>query len=214
MSVLPHPHDPLRRRRAAAHRRFGRTAGNERLTGLTAVVLMMLLAAEAFTLTNVDGMLTMHMFVGLVLIPPLLLKLSSTGYRMFRYYTGHARYREKGPPAPLLRVIAPLLVIATLGLFGSGVAMLLDGHRSNLLLTIHQTSFYVWVALFAAHVLAYAPRVFATIAHDVRDAAGPARVPGSSLRASLVTAALGAGVALGLSALPAIAGFHRDFRSF
>ncbi len=45
------------------------------------------------------GLLVAHMFIGLVLIPPVLLKLGSTGYRFARYYTGAPAYRAKGPRA-------------------------------------------------------------------------------------------------------------------
>ena len=56
------------------------------------------------------GLRAEHMFIGLVLIPPVLLKLGSTGYRFVRYYAGAPAYREKGPPRPLLRLLAPVLV--------------------------------------------------------------------------------------------------------
>ena len=44
------------------------------------------------------GLVSAHMFIGMVLIPPVLLKLASTGYRFVRYYTGSQAYRAKGPP--------------------------------------------------------------------------------------------------------------------
>src|SRR6266700_2655738 len=40
----------------------------------------------------------LHMFVGLLLIPPVALKLASTGYRFVRYYTASPAYRRKAPP--------------------------------------------------------------------------------------------------------------------
>ena len=50
------------------------------------------------------------MFIGLMLIAPLALKLASTGYRLARYYGRRAAYREKGPPALPMRLLAPVLV--------------------------------------------------------------------------------------------------------
>ena len=44
---------------------------------------------------------------------------------MVRYYTGARAYREKGPPALPLRMLAPVLVAATIGIFASGVALAL-----------------------------------------------------------------------------------------
>ena len=83
------------------------TEGNERLTALTAMVLLVLLAVEGVTIVWLRPFLTVHLFVGLMLIPPVGLKLASTGYRFARYYTRNAGYRRKGPPPALLRWTAP-----------------------------------------------------------------------------------------------------------
>src|SRR6266536_6655620 len=61
--------------------RFGGTEGNEILTSAAAVVLTGLLAAEGVTIVRMGGLVSAHMFIGLVLIRPVLLKLESTGYR-------------------------------------------------------------------------------------------------------------------------------------
>ena len=163
----------------------------------------MLLVAEGVTVLDVGGMLSLHMFIGLVLIPPVLLKLASTSYRMVRYYTAARAYREKGPPALPLRMLAPVLVAATLGIFASGVALLALGHRSDLLLTLHKASFIVWGVVFAVHFLAYC-----------RGCCGPSAPTGAwrggrGCRAGRCgwpcsRAALGGGVALALTLLPAI----------
>ena len=46
-----------------------------------------------------------HMFIGMVLIPPVLLKLGSTGYCFARYYLDTRAYREKGRPLTPLRLL-------------------------------------------------------------------------------------------------------------
>src|SRR5215469_606208 len=53
-------------------------AGNERLTAMTGAVLLVLLAVEGFTLLGLHSMLTLHFFVGMLLIGPVLLKIGST----------------------------------------------------------------------------------------------------------------------------------------
>ena len=68
--------------------RLGGTEGNEILTGATAVVLTLLLIAEGVTIVLIGDLLSAHMFIGMALIPPVLLKLGSTGYRFARYYAG------------------------------------------------------------------------------------------------------------------------------
>ena len=82
----------VRRRHA-----LGGVAGNELLTISVGAILVVLLAAEFLTLLDLSDLLSVHMILGLVLIPPVLLKLGSTGYRMVRYYTRSPAYREEGP---------------------------------------------------------------------------------------------------------------------
>jgi hypothetical protein len=63
--------------RGRADSATGGAEGNERLTGLTGVVLLGLFAAEGFTILAVRQMLTPHFFIGMLLIGPVLLKLCS-----------------------------------------------------------------------------------------------------------------------------------------
>jgi hypothetical protein len=195
------------RRAVRLRDRFGGTEGNEILTSVTAVVLVGLLVAEGYTIVNMRGLVTAHMFIGLVLIPPVLLKLASAGYRFVRYYTGARAYREKGPPLLPLRLMAPVLVASTVAVFATGVLLLAAGHQSDTILQLHQLSFVVFGVVLAVHFLAYVPEV----ARSLRADWGPARraaVPGAGLRGMLVAAAVGGGAALALSLLPAINAWH------
>jgi len=192
--------------RLARRRRTGGTEGNEILTSAAAVVLIVLLVAEGITIVHMRGLLSAHMFIGLVLIPPVLLKLGSTGYRMVSYYSGSRAYRIKGPPAMPLRLMAPLLVGSMIAVLVSGVLLLAAGHKSGALLTIHKVSFIVFGVLLAVHFLAYIPRVV----RSARANWGAARrqaVPGAGARAILVAAAVGGGVALALALLPTIGAY-------
>jgi hypothetical protein len=183
------------------------TAGNEILTSATAAVLTLLLLAEGVTVIRMNGLVTVHMFIGMVLIPPVLLKLASTGYRFARYYYGTRAYREKGPPLLPLRLLAPVLVFATAGLFSTGVALLLLGHNSGLVLQLHKVSFVVWGIAFGIHFLAYVPRVARSLRADWAESRRQA-IPGSGLRAMLVAASMGGGVALALSLLGMMSRWH------
>jgi len=90
----------LSERSPAKHLTGGGTSGNERLTTAVGATLIVLLAVIGLTLLRLHGrLLSVHLFVGMLLVPPVLLKLASTGYRFIRYYTGNPRYREHGPPA-------------------------------------------------------------------------------------------------------------------
>ena len=130
--------------------------GNARMTGVLGAVLLVALAVEGVTVLSVQDMLTLHVFLGLFVIPAVCLKLATTAYRFSHYYRGTAAYRRKGPPHPVLRIAAPVVVIATIALLGSGVVTLAVGPRhSDTWLTIHQASFVVWFVVTTIHVLGH-----------------------------------------------------------
>jgi hypothetical protein len=182
---------------------FGGVAGNEILTSSVAAVLTVLLMIEGVTILQLGPLLVPHMVVGLMLIPVVGLKLGATGYRFLRYYSHAPAYREKGPPLLPLRLLAPVLVAATLGVFATGVALLVDGRKSDTLLLLHKASFVVWGAAFAIHFLAYVPRVLRSLRDDW-SAARRRAVGGAGLRATLVGTAMGSGLVLALALLPTI----------
>jgi hypothetical protein len=186
---------------------LGGPEGNEILTSATAGTLTGLLAVEGYTVVSMRGLVGLHMFIGLALIPPVLLKLASTGYRFVRYYTGSRPYRAKGPPLLPLRVMAPVLVAATIAVLLTGVLLLAAGHKSGTVLQLHKISFIVFGVVFAAHFLTYLPRVLRSLRADW-GAARRRAVPGTGLRGMLVAAAVGGGAALALSLLPAINAWH------
>jgi hypothetical protein len=192
--------------------RFGGTEGNEVLTSAAAALLTILLLVEGVTIVHLDGLRGAHMFVGLALIPPVLLKLASTGYRFVRYYTGSPVYRAKGPPQWPLRVLAPLLVATTVMIFVTGVWLLLLGHRSDQVLMLHKVAFIVWCGVFGVHFLAYLPRAARSLGAAWGSHAGRQRVPGSGLRAMLLAASLGGGLALALALLSHINAWHGGHR--
>jgi len=177
-------------------------AGNERLTSSTGLVLLVLLAVETLTTLALRTYLNVHLFLGMLLLPPIALKLASTGWRFARYYAGSRPYRAAGPPQPLLRMLAPLLVASTLALFGTGVAMIVVGHRGGQLRTLHTFSFVAWGALTGVHVLAYLTRVWRDGVADWRRNAIDV-VKGVGRRRALLAGTLIAGVVVAFATLPA-----------
>jgi hypothetical protein len=173
--------------------RSGGIAGNAQLTALVASVLLVGLAVEGATLLQIDALLTVHAFVGILLLPVVLLKLASTGWRMLRYYVGTDEYVRHGPPHPLLRaVVAPTIVLSTVVLFASGVALLALGRTEGTLVALHQAAFVVWFGSTAVHVLAHVwklPRLLR-------------RAPGLAPRVALVTAVLAVGAFAAVATLP------------
>jgi hypothetical protein len=174
-------------------------AGNARLTGGVAAALLVLLAAEGATIPFIDQLLGPHIFIGMLLIPPVLLKLGSTGYRFARYYSGNPAYVRKGPPNIALRVLAPGVVFSTLALFGTGVALLVAGPPSNTLMFAHKLSFIAWVALMTLHVLGHLLEVPALALPDWRHSGSrEAQLAGAGTRTMALGLAILAGTALAL----------------
>ena len=184
--------------------RTGGVAGNARLTAAVAVALLVLLAAEGVTIPFIGQLLGPHLFIGLMLLPPVALKMASTGYRFARYYTGDGPYVRNGPPPIGLRLLAPGVVLTTIVLFGTGVALLFVGPPSNTLILAHKVSFIAWIALMALHVLGHLLELPGLASADWRRH-GPreARLAGAGMRASALAAAIVLGVALGFVALSA-----------
>jgi len=169
--------------------------GNEQLTALAGILLVLFLAVEGATLLNVEGLLTVHVFVGMFLLPIVALKLGSTGWRMASYYLGREEYVRRGPPAfPLRVVIAPLVVASTIVLFGTGVYLLAVHETQGTAVLLHKASFIVWFAATSIHVLAR----IAPMLRGLR-----ARYPGLALRLGLVAVVLVAGAAVAVGTLPA-----------
>jgi hypothetical protein len=172
----------------------GGSAGNEQLTAVVATLLLLLLAIEGATILRVRSLLTVHAFVGMLLIPVLALKLASTGWRMLSYYRGTDEYVRRGPPHVLLRVlVAPVTVLSTIVLFGTGVALLFLGQTQGTLVGLHKASFVVWVGAMSIHVLAHLLELPPAIR---------ARIPGTALRVGLVAAVMASGALLAIVTLP------------
>jgi hypothetical protein len=191
----------------------GGPAGNARLTAWTGLALLVLFLVELATLLNLDGLIGWHVVVGVLLVPPALLKTATTGWRIVRYYTHGRAYRTAGPPPLFLRVLGPLVVVGTLAVLGTGLALIAvgpDAGRTPFLvvlgfgvsaLALHQATFVVWAVVTGLHVLGRlvpAVRIVAT-----GPDAGPS-VPGRISRSvvlalTLVVAGVAAVVLLRLS---------------
>jgi len=169
------------------------------MTASAAVALLVLLAVEGATILSLRQLLPVHLFVGALLIPPVALKMGSTGYRFARYYTGNREYRAKGPPPAILRAIAPLVVLTTVIVLASGIALLLAGPSSkDTLLPIHKVGFIVWLVFTGVHVLWHLFELPSPVRADL---ARHADLPGRSLRWMALGVALTGGLGLGVWAL-------------
>ena len=171
---------------------------NARLTGYVGVVLAVLLAAELVTGLRFKQLLPAHAVIGFVLVPPVLLKLASVGYRFARYYTGDTRYRAAGPPRLAMRLLGPVIVLLTVVVIGTGIELWLFGYRFGFVwVPVHHFSAYLWFVTMAVHVVNYLRRAPELAAADWRD-----HLRGAFTRRSLVAGSLILGAALAIAMLP------------
>ena len=194
---------PRRGRPWRAPDRTGGADGNERLTAATGAVLLVLFAVEGFTILSIHQLITVHFFLGMLLIGPVLLKAATVCYRFVRYYAGAPEYRRKGPPAPLLRVLGPVVLGTSLGVLGTGVMLAVDQSAAGPWLFLHKACFVLWFGAMTIHVLAYVWRVPGLIGADLlgAPAAGRTRqiLAGRGARWLLLTASILAGLVIALS---------------
>lgn len=160
--------------------------GNKRLTAAVGLTLVVLTGVELLTLLlGLQRFLSWHVFVGFVLLPPLGLKLASTGWRFMRYYARNEAYRLEGPPQLAMRMLAPLLVAATVFLFGSGIAMgFVHGAGLTVARRVHGPAAAAWTILLGVHALVYLPRAL------------------RSARVAIALATIVAGALAGMATLP------------
>jgi hypothetical protein len=136
----------------------------------------------------------------MLLLGPVTLKAATVIYRFARYYTKSEPYRRKGPPAPLLRLIGPVIVLLTACVFGSGIMLAVTGPSYGYggpsgWLVVHRISFLAWAFFIVIHVLAYVPRLPRLLAAEAR---GTALLGGRGTRLALLIASLLAGLVIAL----------------
>jgi hypothetical protein len=191
----------------------GGVEGNARLTGGAGAALFVILAVEGITILQIKQLISVHVFVGMLLVPLVLLKTATTSYRAGHYYTGDPPYRRKGPPQPILRFTGPLLVLSSLALLGTGIALIALGRNvGHQYLWLHRATFFVWGALIGVHVLGHLRETATLTAADWRErnwsGATEHRLAGARARLSLLVVTVAVGAVLGIASLGWIGTWH------
>jgi len=118
-------------------------------------LIFVALAAEGGTLIDVRGLISPHVFIGMLLVPAVAVKTATTTYRFARYYTGRPDYVGKGPPPMILRFLGPGAVVTTIAVLATGIAALASGPSTGWLVKAHKASFVIWFAVMTVHVLGH-----------------------------------------------------------
>lgn len=190
-------------------RRGAGVEGNARLTASVAAVIFVVLAIEGVTILRIRRLLDVHVFIGVLIIPIVLVKISSTTWRFAKYYRGDPEYRRKGPPALSLRLLGPLLIVLTLVVLVSGVALIeLPASLRQELLLIHKASFILWIAAMAVHVLGHLGETLRLAPRDwlLRTRR---QVSGASSRQWLLVWSLALGLVTALAITPQAYGWYK-----
>lgn len=162
-------------------------------------MLLVLFFLIGITVLRVRALLPQHLFLGLALIPPVVLKMYSTGYRFVRYYTGDGAFRLAGTPELLPRLIGPVLVLSTIAVFATGVELWIFGLRFGAIwVAAHKISFLVWLPFVLIHVFNHMNKSGEAVVDEL-STRGPQEP--ALTRRSLLVGSLVAGVALAIASL-------------
>lgn len=176
--------------------------GNERLTALVSLVLLVLIIVELVTSAFLRVWLPAHTVVGVCLAGPLLVKMGSTFWRFLRYYTRAPAYVRRGPPPLILRVLGPVLLCVTLVMVGSGIGLIVAGPIQPFLL-VHVFSALAWLPMIAAHSLAHLQQIPRDLADDWSTRRSSQSSAGRGLRLGVNLGALLLGVIAAVLLFPA-----------
>ncbi len=192
----------------AARVRLSGTRFNSRLTATMGIVLLVMLFLEGITVAFIGPLFSWHILIGLALIPPIAVKLASTMWRFSLYYLGDIRYRIAGPPAPLLRLVGPVVASSTVVLMVSGVMVWIKGPSAVPTWgLIHKAAFVVWFGVMAVHVLGHVLRALRAVRADMVPPTSSRYVPGAKMRQLGAVATVVFGLLIGLVAQGAVSGW-------
>jgi len=196
VSVSSHPRatDPTRANEASAG-----VEGNARITGSLGAAIFVLLLVEGITILRVGQLISLHVFIGMMLVAFAAVKIGSTGYRFLHYYRGDGSYVRKGAPPLVLRALGPLVVLLTIAVLGTGIGALLT-HRHGDWLLLHKASFILWFGAMTIHVLGHALETPALAVADMRRGVRD-EAPGVAARLGLFAVTLLLAIVLGLLSL-------------
>jgi hypothetical protein len=146
------------------------------------------------------SVLSLHVAIGLILVPPVLVKLASTTWRMVNYHLRTPAYTRRGPPAPLARMLGPFMSAAIVLVLVSGLALLLGPSSiHHTALQAHKVAFYLALLLIVAHVAMHLPQAVRLVALDRVKQRGAALLVRARWMSVLGSVVLGALLALALA---------------
>jgi hypothetical protein len=146
-----------------------------------------------------------HLVIGTALLAPVALKLGTTGWKIVHYYGNSASYVRAGPPSLVRRLLAPIVIVTTVGLLGTGAALMLLGPAdAGRLASFHRAFFAVWCAALALHVLIHVLHTARAVKAELAPTSAQV-LPGRARRALVLTAILALSLGLAMWAAQHVA---------
>jgi hypothetical protein len=134
--------------------------GNLILTSHAGLVILFVLILLYVTGLAFTPLRPVHFGLGFALIPILLVKLGSTGWRAVNYYFDRDPYRAAGPPWLLPRIMALPLTACALAATVSGVVLWAMGTDRGTWATVHIYSVISLAAVVVVHLAIYTRKAF------------------------------------------------------
>jgi magnesium-transporting ATPase (P-type) len=135
-------------------------AGNLILTSHAGLVILFFLVLLYFTGLEFTPLRGVHFGLGFALIPILLVKLGSTGWRAVNYYFDRDPYRAAGPPWLLPRIMALPLTACAIAATISGVVLWAEGTDRGTWATVHIYSVISLAVVVVVHLVIYTRKAF------------------------------------------------------
>lgn len=135
-------------------------AGNLILTSHAGLVILFFLILLYFTGLEFTPLRPVHFGLGFALIPILLVKLGSTGWRAVNYYFDRDPYRAAGPPWLLPRIMALPLTACALAATISGVVLWAAGTDHGTWATLHIYSVIALAVVIVVHLAIYTRKAY------------------------------------------------------
>lgn len=144
-------------------------AGNLILTSHAGLVILFFLILLYFTGLEFTPLRPVHFGLGFALIPILLVKLGSTGWRAVNYYFDRDPYGAAGPPWLLPRIMALPLTACAVAATISGVVLWATGTDHGTWATIHIYSVISLAAVVVVHLAIYTRRAFRASSRSIAE---------------------------------------------
>jgi len=181
---------------------------NRRLTALTGAGLAVLLSLVVLSGLVFGWSPALHYLLGFAAIPLTLLKLASTGWRFSGYYLVRSgRYRTAGPPTPLPRLLAPLVVASGVAAFATGAVLFFQGTDRGTVASLHTDTAVVFSMAVLLHAAIHLRTTFLVAVDELRPHRGAVALArrGVATRRALLVGACVAGLVV---AVALVAGYH------